>query len=591
MCGVFATTRLDLWRNRVDDVLGALRHRGPDAEGCWIDEQAGVMLVHTRLAIVGLGPEGRQPHKLGSSVLAYNGEVYNHTEVAKTLKIEPPACDTETVHEVLRQRGVDGLSLLDGMFAMAWWDPGERRLVIARDHWGIKPLYVYRHADGGVTVASELAALALLRPAVDPYGLAHYVAFGHTTPTATVYERITKLPPGTHADFRLDGNTWRTTSCAIAALEGSTQPLGDLVEQSVRDQLMADVPLGVFLSGGVDSTLIAAAAANAGTAPRCFTLSFPDSPEHDESAGAARNAARLDLAHTLVPATTADLVARAEPLMRSAGGPIGDGAALAVDLLSEQAAKDVKVVLTGEGADEMFGGYVRHGIIRRLAALRAEAVAPLLSRPAELAASKRGDRPWQRATVAALQGGGPLGYATLEQAELSVYAYRDDLRDSLIAQLRADWELAVATAGTERAALAFDQRRWLPNTYLEKIDRATMRHGLEGRVPYLGAELTAWARRERPAGKDPLVDELTRLLPGCELPSRKKGLVIELRALLRCGLDTQVDRVLGTRHSVLREAFGEDTVSAMRERARRSPTFAYRLATVAIWEEVADVLA
>lgn len=592
MCGIFATTRLDLWRERVDDVLRVLRHRGPDAEGSWIDEEAGVLLVHTRLAIVGLGAEGRQPHALGSSVLTYNGEIYNHARVATALGIPAPRCDTVTVHEVLKRQGPAGLSLLDGMFALAWWDRAENRLVIARDAWGIKPLYVMRHPGGGMTVASELAALALQRPGVDPLGLAHYLAFGHTTSTATVYERVTKLPPGSYLEARRTAVGWVETSGATALSgAGPIGGLGELVQQSVFDQLMADVPVGVFLSGGTDSSLVAAAAAAAGSAPHCFTLSFPDSPGLDESGFASANAERLGLSHTMVPVSAATLAARASLLIATAGEPMGDAAALAVDLLSEQASEHVKVVLTGEGADELFGGYVRHRISNRLTAIRASAISPLLAWPARMAAAKRSDRPWQRAAVASLAGGGALGYATLQQAEVYVFADCEDIHRSLVAQLRTDWYLAMESAPLGRAALAFDQRRWLPNTYLEKIDRATMRHGLEGRVPFLGAGLTRWARTALPFGKEPLVKELTRLLPGIELPSRKKGLAIDVPALLRCGLDVHVERMLSAKHSVLRETFGDRVLPAMRERARRSPTFAYRLATIGVWEETAGVAA
>jgi asparagine synthase (glutamine-hydrolysing) len=595
MCGIFASTRLDLWHDRLDDVLAALRHRGPDAQGLWRDDAAGVVLAHTRLSIVGLGPEGDQPQIRGTSVLAYNGELYNHAGVARSLGLAPPACDTETVHEVLRRNGPAGLGAFDGMYALARWDGAERRLLAARDWWGVKPLYVWRHAGGGVTVASEPAVLALLRPGVDPVGLAQYLAFGHTTPTATVYEGVSKLPPGAVATWTMAGTGWRVSAGQVpldaAGPDPATPPdpdeLGRLVRQSVRAQLMADVPVGVFLSGGVDSTLIAAAAAGEDAAPHCFTLSFPDAPAIDESPRAAANARRLGLAHTAVPVTAAELVRRLPLLVRSTGEPMGDAAALAVDLLAERAVTDVKVVLTGEGADELFGGYVRHKLTQKFARARVGLMAPALRTPAQLAARHRGDRPWHRAVVAGLHGGGPLGYAVLQQGELDVLRPRPDLVRSLTAQLRTDWEMATESVGSERAPLAFDQRRWLPNTYLEKIDRSSMRHGLEGRVPFLGAALTAWADVRQPFGKAPLLDELIRLLPGVELPDRKKGLAIDVRALLAAGLQAEADRVLRDPDSVIARTLGP--LPDLARRAERSPTFAYRLATIAAWEATLDV--
>lgn len=554
-----------------------------------MDDEAGILLVHTRLAIVGLGPEGSQPHKSGTSVLVYNGEIYNHARVAADLRIKTPSCDTQTVHEVLRRSGAAGLGSLDGMFALAWWEPDNRRLLIARDHWGVKPLYIQRHKGGGVTVASELSVLALTRPPIDPAGLASYVAFGYTTSSATVYEKIAKLPAGSHLELVQSGTTWRSTAGRIPLLGASDSDISQLVGTSVRDQLMSDAPLGLFLSGGVDSTLIAAAAASAGATPHCFTLSFPETPSLDESSRAARNAARLGLQHSCVPATAGMLAVRAGPLMASAGEPVADPASLAVDLVSERASEHVKVVLTGEGADELFGGYGRHRLSRRLGVARVRFLRSLLKGPAGLAERTRGDAPWQRAATAVLTGGGAMGYAVLQQAELSVLDMRPDLLDSLRVELRTDWQLAEEDGGIGRAALLFDQRRWLPNTYLEKIDRATMRHGLEGRVPFLSTELTVWAARSKVTGKDHLIRELHALLPSVELPDRKKGLAIELGGLMRSGLNIHLDRVLMAKHSLLREVFGESTVRRMAERASRSPTFAYRLATVGVWEEAIGI--
>lgn len=585
MCGIFATTRLDLWRNHIDRVLQTLHHRGPDARAFWLDEDVGILLAHTRLAIVGLGRQGAQPHQLPSSVLAYNGEIYNHARISKQLEIPPPACDTETVHEALKRKGTKGLSLLDGMFALAWWDAAAKRLVVARDHWGIKPMYLYRHAGGGVSIASEMSTLALLRPRVDPYGLAHYLAFGYTTSTATVYERITKLSAGTYSSFELDGRAWRVTSGTTPIVAEANDDLSVVIKESVADQLMADVPVGVFLSGGVDSSLIAAAAVRAGGAPHCFTLSFPESPELDESRRAAGNARRLALNHTTVPVTSRSLASRLPALIACTGEPLGDAAALAVDALAQRASQDVKVVLTGEGADELFGGYVRHKVISRLAAARVSALAPALSPIAKLGEEWRGDRPWQRAAVAALKGAGPVGYAALQQGELFVFASSPELVQSLTAQLRTDWELAVQ-ADRGLAALLFDQHRWLPNTYLEKIDRATMRHSLEGRVPMLSNRLTKWASITRPQGKHALVQELHRLLPGVDLPPKKKGLAIDVLGLLNSGLQPHVDRLLSSQQSVVPETFGQAVQAAMRRRASRSPAFAYRVATVGVWDDL-----
>lgn len=585
MCGIFATTRPDLWISRLPDIQAALNHRGPDGQGVWADKEAGVLMVHSRLSIVGLGTAGDQPQTVQSSTLVYNGEIYNHAAIARRLGMPVPACDTHTLHSALRKRGTEALSLLDGMFALAWWDKTEGRLLIARDVWGIKPIYLWQHSGGGVTAASELSVMALLRPDVDPTGLAQYVCFGYGTASSTVYRQVTKLPPGAYLEMVKEGGGWRTSNGRIATAGTETTDLGRVLRQSISEQLMADVPVGVFLSGGLDSTIVAALAATEGAEPHCFTLGFPESPDIDESGRAARNAQRLKLAHTVVPATAKDMASRARPLIESAGEPIGDPAALAIDLLSETAAGYVKVVLTGEGADELFGGYVRHRVSRTLASGRLWAVAPLLRPVSRVCQRIRSDRPWHRAAAATLVGGGAVGYATLQQAELSVLDTRPDLLRSITAELRTDWDLATQIAGRKRAAIAFDQLRWLPNTYLEKIDRATMRHSLEGRVPFLGNAMTSWASASLPTGKEALCDTLSQVMPDAELPDRKKGLAIDIARLMHFGLAESLERVLNGKNSVLRTAFGDSAMDAIKGRSERSALFAYRLATVGLWQE------
>lgn len=545
-----------------------------------------MLLAHTRLAIVGLGPEGVQPRVGRHSALTYNGEIYNHAQIARSLGGEPPACDTETLHRLLEGEGVQGLAQLDGMFAFAWWDIRSRRLVFARDRWGIKPLYLMRHDDGGMSVASELSVFALLHPRPDPHGVAHYLAFGHTSSSVTVYERVSKVAPGSHAEVLIKPGRHQVRWGRSPSLPEFTGSLEVAVKKSVSDQFMADVPVGLFLSGGVDSTAIASAAAASGASPHCFTVSVPSSASFDESSLAAANAGRLGLPHTTVPVTSADLAARVPHLIRSAGEPLADAALLAVDALAETARQHVKVVLTGEGADELFGGYTRHRLSQRLATLRmGSLISPFLIPVAKAVSMWRSDAPWQRAVQATLQGGGALGYASLQQAELTVFKERDDLQRSLVSQLRTDWCIATHDGGPRLAPLLFDQRRWLPNTYLEKIDRATMRHGLEGRVPFLSNDLTAWAAWTRPTDKAVLRHELTRMFPGVALPSRKRGLSIDVEELLKRDLRDPLERALYSRESIVRESFGAGVTSSIALRALRSPTFAYRVATLAVWSD------
>ena len=200
MCGIFATTRPDLWRSRIPEVLRLLQHRGPDADGVWESPDGEVLLAHTRLAIIGLGSEGDQPATLCSQhALTFNGEIYNYRELAVGLGGDAAISDTQTLLRLLARDGTSALPRLRGMYALGWWDASRRTLVAARDPWGIKPLYQLDHEGGGVTLCSELGPLTLLAEArrINPVGLAQFLAFGHTLPSATLFERIRKVPAGT----------------------------------------------------------------------------------------------------------------------------------------------------------------------------------------------------------------------------------------------------------------------------------------------------------------------------------------------------------------------------------------------------------
>jgi asparagine synthase (glutamine-hydrolysing) len=520
--------------------------------------------------------------------------------VAAELGIANPVSDTQVVVEALRRWGVGGLDRLRGMYAFLAWDERKGRLIAGRDPWGIKPLYVLHHASGGVTLSSEIPPLLLLPEArtIDPAGLATYLSFGHTGQTVTLFERIRKVAPGAAWEWGREGDgRWEARASRIAPLpvDPPTAPLDQslagAIDDSVRAHMVADVEVGVFLSGGTDSTLIAAAASRLVPDLRTFTLSFPGFPEIDESEMAAANATLMGTRHRTIPVEAREMREAARFVLGVHGEPFGDAAALPLTMLARDARQDVKVALTGEGADELFGGYKRYRVSRMLDHPLLPAVRWATRPLARALAKARNDSANARAIEALLWGGGVRSHAALLLGDLNALGSTGS-RHAATAEVlaRTDWEALADGGGERRNARDFDLRRWLPNMYLEKADRATMAHSLEGRVPYLDPVMASVAEESvrRRFGKDLLAAELRRRLPEVRLPEQKKGLSVDLRSLLEGDFRTHSQFELRSRDSLLRRMLGPREVEVLRRRCARSATSRYRIAMLGLWEELFD---
>ena len=588
MCGIFATTRPDLWRDKAPEILDLLRHRGPDAAGIWESPDRAVLFAHTRLAIIGLGSEGAQPATLCSEhTLTFNGEIYNYRELAVGLGEDVSTSDTQTLLHLLARDGTASLSRLRGMYALAWWDDAARTLVAARDTWGIKPLYQLDHGDGGVTLCSELGPLLLLAEArrIDPVGLAQYLAFGHTVPSATLFGSITKVPPGVALAWHigLDGRI-SSTSERIEPGRAPAVPLDDALRDSVRAHLVADVEVGVFLSAGIDSTLIASYARDHVSALSTYSISFPEMPKIDESPLAKSNASALGTRHRTFPVTVDRMVGALDRFLDVNGEPSGDPAALALTMLAADVAGDTKVVLTGEGADEMFGGYRRYDVSKYLDGSIAAAIATIASPLADVVYRHRSDRPVARAVEALLRAG-PHGHAALLGSDLPALERSCPEGRDVARRFRSDWREAAGPARGREAARRFDVAQWLPNTYLEKTDRATMAAGVEARTPFLDPVIAASiVTPPLHSGKQMLRRLLVGRFPDVRLPSRKKGLAVPVERLLEAGLDGDLRRALESRDSLITSVLGRACAGELAKRAERSATTAYRLAVLARWQ-------
>ena len=589
-----------------------LRHRGPDDSGSWWSTDRRVGLAHRRLAIVDLSPTGHQPMADASGALhvTYNGEIYNHRALRRELADRGHSftgtSDTEVLLAAYREWDVDCLARLNGMFAFALHDARSDRVFLARDRVGEKPLF-YRHSEGQLAFASELKALladGALPRRLDLQSLDYYLAYGYVPGSRCMLEGYSKLPPAhamvyePRADRLRVWQYWRVPDPTAGAHARDAVELQDELERlltdSVRLRLEADVPVGILLSGGIDSSLVAALAARATSAPvRTFTVTFPGYPDHDEAPYARLVARRLGTQHTEIPADPGalDLL----PLLaRQYDEPMADSSMVPTYLVARAIRPHAKVALGGDGGDELFAGYPHYGWLARGDALRRALPRPVrdfVGRAAArwLPAGSRG-----RNHLIGLAGDGAHGVA-----HVNVYFDRS-LRERLVVPRPAgggerpeDWRAGLCAPGTSRLqqATRADFLSTLPEAYLVKVDRASMLTSLEVRCPWLDHRIVEFAftqvpdaLRAGPEGRKVLPRRLARRLLPAELDlERKQGLSMpfdrwfrEDRTGLVGGVLEELDPALFDRR-VVRELL------AGQKRGRRNAQRLFALALFELW--------
>src|SRR5215472_16372939 len=363
----------------------AIAYRGPDGDGHWIDAQVGVALGHRRLAIIDLTPTGVQPMTSadGRVVITYNGELYNRAEMAAEIDLPwRGTSDTEVLVEAIARFGIDGaLDRANGLFAFAAFDRASRRLHLARDRLGIKPLYWTRQ-NGVFAFASELKALRALAGlafTVEPGAVASYLRYACVPAPATIFRDVAKLAPGHRLEIDGAGakvrRYWDLADIARRAQQDcDRRPEAEIVEEldglladAVKRQMVSDVPIGAFLSGGIDSSTVVALMQRAASRPvKTFSIGFRERG-FDEASNAKAVARHLGTDHTEVVLSAADAQAIIPRLPAIYDEPFADSSQLPTFLVSQVARRDVTVALSGDGGDEVFGGYVRYQGIARLA--------------------------------------------------------------------------------------------------------------------------------------------------------------------------------------------------------------------------------
>ena len=491
-------------RERMDAALQRLRHRGPDESGCLAGE--GHVAGHTRLAIIDL-KGGHQPacDPGGRWVLVFNGEIYNYRELRARLAGRwdfRDESDTEVLLAGLVTEGAGFVERMDGMWASELHNTTTVDLLLSRDRFGKKPLYYRRHGET-FACASELPALQALVPGAaiteDPAGIADYFRYGYALPGKTCLEGTSEVPPAHILRLCADGSVIQERYWApsiepwAGTFDEAAERVHELLTQSVRRrQLASDVEVGAFLSGGVDSTVVCALAQESGFGRlRTFTAGFAE-PTFDERGPAARAAAELGTLHTaeeIRPDIAASLAAKLPGRM---GQPFGDSSLVPSALVASVAARHVKVVLTGDGSDEIFGGYARYA--GRLLRQRYHRL------PAPLRAIV------ERGVLATPEPYAHHSGSLLKRAHLFVRLAREDqdayvgppaIRKETLAQLVPG--LGAGNPQVDRPwpddpdelrhMLLMDCLVYLPQDILQKVDRATMMFSLEARSPFLDREL------------------------------------------------------------------------------------------------------
>jgi asparagine synthase (glutamine-hydrolysing) len=499
MCGIAGIVGSEASAEIALRMAQRLRHRGPDAEGLWTD--VGVALSFRRLAIQDLTDAGSQPMVFGSHVLTYNGELYNHERLRSTLP-GPWASsgDTEVLLRLLSTEGALSLTRLVGMFAFACWDNRSKSLLLARDRLGIKPLY-YRLLPDGIAFASELKSLMLLGTAdIDQSAVRDFLFHGYIPAPKTIYRGICKLPAAhtltwQAGQVRIERYWSPSTRIIERSAEDTVAQLDALLREMIPQQTVSDVPVGVFLSGGIDSALTAYYL----DAPRTYTLGF-ESGARSEADAARQVAAHLDTEHLEMTAPQADFAGALELLPAMFDEPFGDSAAWSNYLVAQFARREVTVALSGEGGDEIFCGYPRYwSRVGGRSNLLNRSLAKLLPPLSRLASSmQRRGYEGLPAYAAALGGMTAQQIDSLLASDWKaegydyLWFYRQFWRDDLSALAQLRW---------------LDLNTDLAEGLLTKVDRTSMAHSLEVRPPLLDHRLVEFMLTVDPKL---LVDERAR---------------------------------------------------------------------------------
>ena len=600
----------------LDRMTTAIRHRGPDGSGQWVDRSVG--LGHRRLSIIDLDG-GKQPmaSRDDSLQLVFNGEIYNFVELRSELEQLGHQFDTRSDTEVIlhgyEEWGSACVQRFNGIFAFALWDANDRKLFLARDHLGVKPLYYTTTAEGDFMFASEIKSL-LQHPAcprgVDSEALAQLFTFRYVPSPKTLFREIGKLPPAHAMIVSEDGTrverfwNWVPGQLKTGSEEALKEEYQALLEDAVRLQLRSDVPVGLFLSSGIDSGVLLALMRDQVSGPiQTFTIGFEGGEKTNEVEDARAMAARFGADHTFQVLTPNDYQTYYERYMSDLEEPVGNETAAAFYFVAKLAREQVKVVLTGQGADEPWAGYDRYkgiklsAFYRRMPSFVTDQLAPLLAAvPGRLERLKR-------------------GVASLSEPDVltrfaKVYSFfSSDMKAQLYkGALKVDFDLDAY--GTRRALqrlqsdvqdhdpvtqmLYIDTRASLPDDLLMVGDKTSMANSLEARVPYLDYRLVEFVeslppnlKLNRLTGKYLHKKACQKWLPKEVVYRPKKGFSNPIEDWFRVGMKSFVEDCLLSPDSSMATYFDQDYIARMlkadREGKQQFRRHIYLLVSLELW--------
>jgi asparagine synthase (glutamine-hydrolysing) len=573
MCGFsgfFSTSDNALTKHTaVTEAFKRIVHRGPDAQAIFTHPKA--VLAHARLAIIDPSERSDQPMVSACKrfVLVYNGEVYNYRTLRENLRKKgvefATEGDTEVVLNHLIEFGSTGIAALNGCFALAFVDLQSSQLLLARDRMGINPLW-YTVSDDGIYFASEMKGLPIIgKKHLNRRAIRDVLEFSYNPENEGFINGFFRLPPGCLIEYpgAEHPKEWFNLNDTFMGSEKAS--LRSALENAVRDRLIADTPIGCFLSGGIDSSIISALAARNHRDLATFSVGFSEFPHADESAAAQRVAKHIHSRHEQFNCTLDDLAEHTDKVFGAFDDPFADSSAIATSFLSERTAKHVKVALSGDGADELFGGYRKH---------KAHALAHALPRWAA-AIGKGCIRAGARTSPSKLA----KFFTAAEQPNAERYFAWARFTDANFVQalfpnkeeggaVYQDVEASFERYPPLQAVLYSDQRMVLPGDMLTKVDLMSMHFGLEVRVPFLDSavmlaanSLSVSEKYNRLRGKIPLRNAFADLLPPETFTRKKQGFEVPLNELLRTALTSRIERLVQS--EVLIEAGFSSSAVAM----------------------------
>jgi asparagine synthase (glutamine-hydrolysing) len=495
MCGITGFLSKNHAQKDLENMTSSLSHRGPDAAGYFYEANNCIGLGHRRLSILDLSTSANQPFYSTDKryIMVYNGEVYNFNILAKKFSIDTTtSSDTEVILKLYIKIGYNIFNELNGMFAIAIWDTQEKYLLLARDRMGIKPLY-YCHNEQELFFGSEIKAITkVVKPKLNYEALSNYLYLGYMPQSYSLYEGIKQLPSGHYAIFK-DGNlqmeAFWTAEVKIKykptkyeSVEVAKKELNRLLHSSVEYRRIADVPLGTFLSGGIDSSTVTAIAQSQSDRPiQTFSIGFKES-KFNESEYARQVAHHLGTEHHEFILSENDAISQIENLLDIFDEPFTDSSAIPTLLVSQMARKHVTVALSGDGGDELFLGYGMYNWAKRVN----NPILNSLHKPIAQALSLGSSRHKRAAEVFKWKSKERLKSHIFSQEQ---YLFSQSEIDDLLLHKSAidiseNYEFSRPFDSVEEQSF-FDLKNYLKDDLLVKVDRASMHHALEVRVPLL----------------------------------------------------------------------------------------------------------